>query len=67
MLRFNPLERLGAGSDSNNLGYESLLRHHFFAGINFNSVHVEPSPLLAVFESLEHHHHDELYDSDEED
>lgn len=37
MLKFDPFERLGAGSDLQGLGYESLKAHKFFNGINFNS------------------------------
>lgn len=38
MLKFEPFDRLGAGSDKVGLGYESLKSHKFFNGINFNSL-----------------------------
>jgi len=38
MLKFEPFDRLGAGSDKVGLGYEALKAHKFFNGINFNSL-----------------------------
>jgi len=40
MLKFNVNERLGAGPDSQDLGYAALKSHKFFKGINFNSLFV---------------------------
>ena len=46
MLKFNPMERIGAGREEDKLDFESLKSHSFFNGINFNSLAFSESPLL---------------------
>lgn len=66
MLKLNPSERLGSGSEEEKLEMESLKSHAFFTGINFNSLLLSESPLLQVFDELEHVIVD-FDDSDEDD
>lgn len=66
MLKLNPFERLGAGNEEEKLDIESLKSHCFFTGINFNSFLLSESPLLKVFDELEHVTID-FEDSDDDD
>lgn len=66
MLKLNPFERLGCGPSDQKLDFESLKAHRFFNGINFNTIHKQESPLLNIYEDLEHETI-EFDDSDEDD
>jgi hypothetical protein len=63
------MHRLGAGKEGEGLG--ALKEHPFFAGVDFERIMDQESPILAVFQQLEEQEHsfddmpEDLFLSDE--
>jgi hypothetical protein len=66
MLKFDPTQRLGAGSTKDDLDMASLKAHRFFTEIDFVNLQYEESPLIAVYNEIENkdnqHEYDDLVD-----
>ena len=52
LLQVNPKRRLGAGRPGSSNDMEALRGHEYFRGIDFASLHLQPSPLTQIPESI---------------